>query len=487
MALGLGAEDSWTYAYDDLDRLLSAANTNTPSLSQTFTYDLAGNLTANSSLGAYVYPAQGPASVQPHAVQSAGDWGFTYDANGNQTVRTTLGTPDRTITYDPDNRPALVAANGNSVTYLYGPDGERLKKLNGSDLTLYLGASERDPAGGFTHYINPDVKQIGGIHHYLHRDHLASIRRVTDASGALYRASAYQPFGAQIETALNPLTPAETKGYIGERNDPETGLTYLHARYYDPTLARFLSPDWWDPTQPGVGTNRYSYSANDPVNQSDPNGHAYTTTNSWFASVTGANYQRPGTATPKLPSTARAAAPVIRVAMGVHPNMRMTPQMQTRQDQANQQFWRFVHGVGNTVIDFTPVIGDAKGFLEARDGWDYAFAAVALVPAFGDAAKAIYKAGKGISKTSDGVISVTRNGVALPPTPKYQIPSGYVENSKRPGSYGEIQGGKFQERLRIDQATPPGQKGPNYSHYHLNGSCKHFSPRSGDKDPGFTP
>jgi hypothetical protein len=144
------AEDSWTYAYDDLDRLLSAANTNTPALSQTFSYDLAGNLTANSSLGAYVYPAQGLASVQPHAVQSAGDWGFTYDANGNQTVRTTLGTPDRTITYDPDNRPALVAANGNSVTYLYGPDGERLKKRNGSDLTLYLGAGERDPAGGFT-------------------------------------------------------------------------------------------------------------------------------------------------------------------------------------------------------------------------------------------------------------------------------------------------------------------------------------------------
>ncbi len=100
---------------------------------------------------------------------------------------------------------------------------------------------------------------------------------MTDASGALYRASAYQPFGVQAETALNPLTPAETKGYIGERNDPETGLTYLHARYYDPTLARFLSPDWWDPTQAGVGTNRYSYSANDPVNQSDPNGNCSLT------------------------------------------------------------------------------------------------------------------------------------------------------------------------------------------------------------------
>jgi hypothetical protein len=43
--------------------------------------------------------------------------------------------------------------------------------------------------------------------------------------------------------------------------------------------ARFISPDDWDPTQEGVGTNRYAYSANDPVNKSDPNGHF------WFVPV----------------------------------------------------------------------------------------------------------------------------------------------------------------------------------------------------------
>jgi hypothetical protein len=37
--------------------------------------------------------------------------------------------------------------------------------------------------------------------------------------------------------------------------------------------ARFISPDDWDPTLQGVGTNRYAYSGNDPVNRSDPNGH----------------------------------------------------------------------------------------------------------------------------------------------------------------------------------------------------------------------
>lgn len=37
--------------------------------------------------------------------------------------------------------------------------------------------------------------------------------------------------------------------------------------------ARFISPDTMDPTIPGVGTNRYAYSENDPVNKSDPSGH----------------------------------------------------------------------------------------------------------------------------------------------------------------------------------------------------------------------
>ena len=36
---------------------------------------------------------------------------------------------------------------------------------------------------------------------------------------------------------------------------------------------RFLSPRRRDPTLPGVGTNRYAYAANDPINKSDPNGH----------------------------------------------------------------------------------------------------------------------------------------------------------------------------------------------------------------------
>ena len=39
----------------------------------------------------------------------------------------------------------------------------------------------------------------------------------------------------------------QSRGYIGERADAETGLVYLHARWYDAETGRFITPDWWDP------------------------------------------------------------------------------------------------------------------------------------------------------------------------------------------------------------------------------------------------
>jgi YD repeat-containing protein len=44
------AEDGWTYGYDLLDRLTSATNTGTASLTQTFAYDAAHNMTSNSAV-----------------------------------------------------------------------------------------------------------------------------------------------------------------------------------------------------------------------------------------------------------------------------------------------------------------------------------------------------------------------------------------------------------------------------------------------------
>jgi YD repeat-containing protein len=133
---GNRADETWSYGYDDLDRLLTATNTNTPALSQSFTYDNAGNLLTQTGVGTYTYPTQGASAVRPHAVSTAGSWAFSYDANGNQTERLVSAVADRTIAYDGDNRPISVTNASGTVTYLYGPDGARLKKTLGANTTL---------------------------------------------------------------------------------------------------------------------------------------------------------------------------------------------------------------------------------------------------------------------------------------------------------------------------------------------------------------
>jgi RHS Repeat len=120
-------KDGWTYAYDDLDRLLSATNSGDSSLSQSFAYDAAHNMTGNSALaGAYVYPAQGAAAVRPHAATQAGPFALTYDANGNRLSKTGAGKSE-SIVWDGENRPASISENGVAVTFTYAPDGSVLR------------------------------------------------------------------------------------------------------------------------------------------------------------------------------------------------------------------------------------------------------------------------------------------------------------------------------------------------------------------------
>jgi RHS repeat-associated protein len=128
-------------------------------------------------------------------------------------------------------------------------------------------------------YPHPAVKLLNGVTPaqatYLHRDGLSSVRTITNSAGVKIESALYKPFGEQSEWLLPGNTAPETKGWIGERFDADAGLQYLNARYYDPELSLFLQPDWFEVTKAGVGTNRFSYSFNDPVNLSDPNGNSW--------------------------------------------------------------------------------------------------------------------------------------------------------------------------------------------------------------------
>jgi RHS repeat-associated protein len=108
---------------------------------------------------------------------------------------------------------------------------------------------------------------------FYHPDHLGSTHAVTDAQGQLVSVTEYRPFGA-VARATGPTRPAH--GYTGQRADASTGLLFYNARYYDPTLGRFIQPDAIIQSNSDPQTlNRYSYVRNNPVKFSDPSGRIF--------------------------------------------------------------------------------------------------------------------------------------------------------------------------------------------------------------------
>ncbi len=115
----------------------------------------------NSGVGTYEYPGVG--SARPHTPTKVAGQDYTYDANGNL-----LSSGGRSYSWDAENRPVGVASTNErgepvTSTYVYAPDGTRLKKIvrsaTGVQETLYLGADVERSADGVWHkYPSPDFR-----------------------------------------------------------------------------------------------------------------------------------------------------------------------------------------------------------------------------------------------------------------------------------------------------------------------------------------
>ncbi|MDP3488204.1 MAG: RHS repeat-associated core domain-containing protein, partial [Bacillota bacterium] len=78
-----------------------------------------------------------------------------------------------------------------------------------------------------------------GVVSYYHNDHLGSPRAVTNTSGTVIAATGTRPFG-QPHNTNNPTDYL----FTGKELD-DTGLYYFAARYYDPSVGRFVTEDIW--------------------------------------------------------------------------------------------------------------------------------------------------------------------------------------------------------------------------------------------------
>jgi RHS repeat-associated protein len=86
----------------------------------------------------------------------------------------------------------------------------------------------------------------------------------------------YDTFGRIVikDTNDNTLTQSAFGNfytYTGRELDAESGLYFYRARYYDPTIGRFINRD---PAGDINGPNLYTYVKNNPINYVDPDGQA---------------------------------------------------------------------------------------------------------------------------------------------------------------------------------------------------------------------
>jgi len=172
----------------------------------------------------------------------------------------------RSLQWNANNLPI----QSNTSVFAYDGTGDRLKKTSAGSASLYPFGDDYEVTNGvITKYIAVGglgivAKRVGTETFWLHVDRLGSIQAITDGTGSDIQHRTYRPYGAKIADTSGHT---ESRGYIGERQDEDTGLTYLHARYYDPALGLFLSPD-----PAGADRNAYRYASNTPTNGVDRSG-----------------------------------------------------------------------------------------------------------------------------------------------------------------------------------------------------------------------
>lgn len=138
--------------------------------------------------------------------------------------------------YNPLGQRIIKDIDSQKTVFVYGLNGELLAEVDQSGNVvrehLYL---EGQPVAQVS-----SPSQVSEQAYYLHNDHLATPKVMTDQQGAKVWEIENGAFG---EGAVIASTVEQPLRFPGQYFDKETGLHYNYYRDYDPTLGRYIQSD----------------------------------------------------------------------------------------------------------------------------------------------------------------------------------------------------------------------------------------------------
>ncbi|MBB3837212.1 RHS repeat-associated protein [Runella defluvii] len=273
------------YSYDNAGRptgISTKTNNGTGGTiyAATFTLDNLGNHTEENETQPFAtlpVPTAGTTSstFTNNKINNLGSTNFTHDDDGNITAK-----GSSTYGYDLEDNLISYTGSGLTMTALYDAFGNRRSVTRNGTETRYvldingLATVLAETNGSNTvqnYYLHglglvARVKADGTLHYY-HGDFRGSTIALTNTSQTITHKYQYDEFGNLTnsqEADPNPFRYVGTYGIMHESPD----LTYMRARYYDPTTGRFNSED------PIWSTNLYPYAGNNGVINIDINGQS---------------------------------------------------------------------------------------------------------------------------------------------------------------------------------------------------------------------
>jgi RHS repeat-associated protein len=253
----------YSFGYDAVDQLTSAIVSQGGSVLHTFTYsyDPVGNRLSEQIDDAtrhFSYNALN--ELTSSGVTSVGV-GASYEWDAEQRlISITSGNKNTKFAYDGLGRCV-------GINQLVGDSEVSNRRFVWCDSDI---CEERTPSGivakrYFRQGMQLEAGPTTGMFFYT-RDHLGSIREVSDSSGVIRTRYTYDPFGrrARLEGDL------ETDfGFAGMFWATEVGLNLTWFRAYEPEIGRWSSRDPIAYAEEDQGPNLYAYGRNDPSNRID--------------------------------------------------------------------------------------------------------------------------------------------------------------------------------------------------------------------------